>query len=324
MKKIMTFLAVCLLSIFSMGNLYGQDMATATDLYNAGAKALKGSNYVAAAESFGKALTMLKALGAEDRGEEGESLMQEAKSILPQIYLRYGKELASKGDLDNSMSQLTKAVQVAKEYKIDGVEAIEEEVSSLMPQLLMANASNLLNSGKLAKAISEFNKIIALDSLNKDAYLRIGIAQSKMNDEDAALAAFEKAAELGEKLNAPKQIANIYLKRSAAAVKKKDWKGVYENAQKSNEYNASSNGYKLLGLSAVQLKKYNEAIEAIDSYLLASPNAKDKNSMLYNLATSYEAKGNNSKACGYYKQILNDPKFKAMAEYKVKTQLKCN
>ena len=321
MKKIMTFLVVCLLSIISIGNVYGQDMATATDLYNAGAKALGESNYVVAAESFGKALTMLKAIGAEDRGQEGESLMKDAKSILPQIYLRYGKELASSGDLDNSMVQLKKAAQVAKEYEVDG---IAEEVADLMPQLLMANASNLLNNGKLKEAVVAFKKVIAVDSLNKDAYLRIGIAQSKMDNDQAALEAYEKAAQLGEDLNAPKQISVIYLKRSVAAVKAKNWKEVYENAKKSNEYSESSNGFKLLGLSSVQLKKYDEAIDAIDSYLLSDPNAKDKNSMMYNLATSYEAKGNSSKACGYYKQLLNDPKFKAMAEYKVKTQLKCN
>lgn len=321
MKRIMTLLAVCLLSILSIGNMYGQDMATATDLYNAGAKALSESNYVAATESFGKALTMLKAIGAEDRGEEGESLMKEAKSILPQIYLRYGKELASAGDIDNSMVQLKKAAQIAKEYEVDGV---EEEVLALMPQLLMVNASNLLNDGKLAEAIAAFEKVIAVDSLNKDAYLRIGIAQSKMDNDEAALVAFEKAAQLGEDLNAPKQISVIYLKRSAAAVKTKDWKEVFESAKKSNEYSESSNGFKLLGLAGVQLKKYDEAIEALDSYLLSEPDAKDKNSMMYNLATAYEAKGNNAKACGYYKQLLNDPKFKAMAEYKVKTQLKCN
>ncbi|MFA6770675.1 MAG: tetratricopeptide repeat protein, partial [Bacteroidales bacterium] len=304
MKRIMTFLAVSLLSIFSLGNLYGQEMATATELYNAGAKALSENNYVAAAESFSSVLKMLEAIDAEELGEEGELLIKEAKSILPQIYLRYGKELASKGDLVNSMVQLKKAAQVAKEYKVDGV---EEEVSGLMPQLLMANASNLLNNDKLAEAVAAFNEVIALDSLNKDAYLRIGIAQIKMDNEEAALAAFEKAAQLGEDVNAPRQIANIYLKRSAAAVKVKDWKEVYENAKKSNEYNTSSNGFKLLGLSGVQLKKYDEAIEALDSYLLSEPNARDKNSMMYNLATAYEAKGNAAKACGYYKQLLNDP-----------------
>ncbi|MDD2419456.1 MAG: tetratricopeptide repeat protein [Bacteroidales bacterium] len=321
MRKIKTFLAVCLLSLFTAISVQGQDMATATELYNSGAKALSESNYVVAIESFNKALKMLEALPEEDRGEDGNALVAEAKSVLPQIYLRYGKELASSGNIDSSMEQLKLAADVAKKFNVEGV---SEEVESLMPQLLMADASALLNEGKLAEAIAGFNKLVALDSANKDAYLRIGLAQSRLNDENAALAAFEKAAKYGETANAPKQISVIYLKRSAAAVKGRDWKAVYENAKKANEYSVTSNGHKLIGLSSVQLKKYDEAIEAIDSYLSMEPNARDKNSMMYNLAVSYEAKGNSAKACGYYKQLLNDPTYKQMAEYKVKTQLKCS
>ena len=59
-------------------------------------------------------------------------------------------------------------------------------------------------------------------------------------------------------------------------------------------------------------------------FVAMDTNAKDKASTLYNLATAYEGKGNNAKACGYYKQILTDPTYKQIAEYKVKTQLKCN
>lgn len=321
MKKIKTFLAVCLLSVFSLTAVYGQDMATATELYNSGAKALGESNYVAAIESFSKALKMLEALSEEDRGDEGNTLIAEAKSVLPQIYLRYGKELASAGNIDQSLEQLTLAAESAKKFNVEGV---AEEVADLKLQLLMANASNLLNEGKLAEAIAGFNKVIAMDPKNQDAYLRIGLAQSKLEDEDAALAAFEKASELGETANAPRQISVIYLKRSAAAVKTRKWNEVYENAKKANDYSVTSNGHKLIGLAGVQLKKYDEAIEALDSYLTMEPNARDKNSIMYNLAASYEAKGNNAKACGYYKQLVNDPTYKQMAEYKVNTQLKCN
>ena len=79
-----------------------------------------------------------------------------------------------------------------------------------------------------------------------------------------------------------------------------------------------------MGLSAVQLKKFDDAIETLEKYYAMDTNAKDKASTLYNLATAYEGKGNNAKACGYYKQILTDPTYKQIAEYKVKTQLKCN
>jgi tetratricopeptide (TPR) repeat protein len=128
---------------------------------------------------------------------------------------------------------------------------------------------------------------------------------------------------LGEKEDASKQLSVVYLKRSVAALKTKTWAGVYENAKKSNQYVVSGQANKLVGLSSVQLKKFDEAIAALESYLAEDPNAKDKNSTMYNLAVAFEGKKDTAKACGYYKQLLNDPTYKPIAEYKVKTELKC-
>ena len=53
-----------------------------------------------AIELFNKVLKMCEGLG-----EEGSSLIKSA-DILPQIYLRYGKELASKRDIDQAIIQI--------------------------------------------------------------------------------------------------------------------------------------------------------------------------------------------------------------------------
>jgi len=321
MKRIKTLLAVSLLSLFSFTAAFGQDLETATGLYNSGATALGESNYAVALDSFNKALKMLEALTPEDRGEDGAALVKEAKSIIPQIHLRYGKELASKGEIDNSMIQLKKAIETAK---ANGVTDVSEEANDLIPQLIMANATNNLNAGKLPEAIAGFKKVIELQPANSSAYLCTGLAEQKLNNEPAAITAFEKAIELGDTENAPKRVSIIYLNRSVTATKTKNWAEVFSNAKKANEYSESPNGHKLIGLSGVQLKKYDEAIDALEAYLAADPNAKDKNSTLYNLAVAFEAKNNTAKACGYYKQLLTDPNYKQIAEYKVKTQLKCN
>jgi tetratricopeptide (TPR) repeat protein len=321
MKKITTFFAACVIALFSVANVHGQDLGSATELYNAGATALGQSNYMAALDSFNKALDMLNSMSAEERGDEGASLLKDTKEVLPKLFLRYGKQLASSGDLQNAIEQLTKATELAGKYNVPEVTA---EAETLMPQLLLVDASTLYNNGKLEEAIAGFRKVIAVDSLNKDAYLRMGLAYAKTGNEQEALSALEMAAELGETRNAPRQIATIYLKKSAAAVRTKDWDAVYTNAKKANEYGTSSTGQKLVGLAGVQLKKYDEAIEALDGYLASQPNAKDRNSIMYNLATAYEAKGNTAKACGYYKQLTNDPTYKQISEYKIKTQLKCN
>ncbi len=316
MKQFRTFLAICVLSILSMGTVYGQDLTAATDAFNAGGAALNESNYPVAIESFNKALKMLEGLG-----EEGATMLKETKAIIPQIYLRYGKQFAAAKDIDNAVIQIKKAIETGKAYSVADV---VEEASELLPQIIMADGNNLLNEGKFAEAIVAYNKVVTADPTNGLVYLRIGMAESRLENEAGAIAAFEKAITLGQKEDASKQLATLYLKKSVVAYKAKNWAGMLEAAEKSNTYLESGQANKLVGLSAVQLKKFDKAISALESYYAEDTNAKDKSSTLYNIATAYEGKGNNAKACGYYKQLLNDPTYKAAAEYKVKTQLKCN
>ena len=316
MKQFRTFLAICVLSILSMGTVYGQDLTAATDAFNAGGAALNESNYPVAIESFNKALKMLEGLG-----EQGATMLAETKAIIPQIHLRYGKQFASDGDIDNAVLQIKKAIETGTAYSAAD---IVKEATELLPQVLMADGNNFLNEGKYAEAIAEYNKVVAVDPSNGMAYLRIGMSEARLDNEAGAVAAFEKAITLGQKEDASKQLSTLYLKKSAAALKVQNWAAVLESAEKSNTYLESGQAKKLIGLSAVQLKKFDKAIAALESYYAEDTNAKDKSSTLYNLATAYEGKGNNAKACGYYKQLLNDPKYKPAAEYKVKTQLKCN
>lgn len=316
MKQFRTFLAICVLSILSMGTVYGQDLTAATDAFNAGGAALNESNYPVAIESFNKALKMLEGLG-----EQGATMLAETKAIIPQIHLRYGKQFASANDIDNAVLQIKKAIETGTAYSATDV---VKEATELLPQVLMADGNNLLNEGKYAEAIAEYNKVVAVDPANGMAYLRIGMSEARLDNEAGAIAAFEKAITLGQKDDASKQLSTLYLKKSVAALKVKNWAAVLESAEKSNTYLESGQAKKLVGLSAVQLKKFDKAIAALESYYAEDTNAKDKSSTLYNLATAYEGKGNNAKACGYYKQLLNDATYKAAAEYKVKTQLKCN
>lgn len=316
MKQFRTFLAICVLSILSMGTVYGQDLTAATDAFNAGGAALNESNYPVAIESFNKALKMLEGLG-----EQGATMLAETKAIIPQIHLRYGKQFASANDIDNAVLQIKKAIETGTAYSATD---IVKEATELLPQVLMADGNNLLNEGKYAEAIAEYNKVVAVDPANGMAYLRIGMSEARLDNEAGAVAAFEKAITLGQKDDASKQLSTLYLKKSVAALKVKNWAAVLESAEKSNTYLESGQAKKLIGLSSVQLKKFDKAIAALESYYAEDTNAKDKSSTLYNLATAYEGKGNNAKACGYYKQLLNDATYKAVAEYKVKTQLKCN
>lgn len=315
MKSFGKILATFAILLFSAISLNAQDIAAATELFNSGVNALNAKNYTVALDNFNKALKM-----AEGLGEEGAAIVKDSKDLIPKLYLYSGQDLAKANKADDAVEQLKKATDAAKLY---GNSEIEKEASELILKVLSADAGQYFNDTMYPEAIEAYKKVLAISPSNGAAYLGIGMAETKLNNEAGAVAAFTKAIELGEKESASKQLATIYLKKASAAYGAKGFAAALESAKKSNEYLASSMALKLAGLSASNLKKYDEAIAILNAYLVAEPNATDKDNMYYYLAGAFEAKANVAKACEFYKKILANPTFKAAAEYKVKTQLKC-
>ncbi|MEZ7874346.1 MAG: hypothetical protein QMB47_05095, partial [Bacteroidales bacterium] len=70
MRQIKTFLAICAVALLSAGTIHAQDLAAATETYNAAATSLNDGNYISALENFNKALKMLEGLG-----EEGQTML---------------------------------------------------------------------------------------------------------------------------------------------------------------------------------------------------------------------------------------------------------
>ncbi len=315
MKSFGKILATFAILVFSAISLNAQDIAAATELFNSGATALSAKNYTLAIENFTKALKM-----AEGLGEEGASIVKDSKDLIPKLYLYSGQDLASANKADQAVEQLNKAIEVAKLY---GNADVQKEAADLIPKILVVDAGKYFNDAMYPEAIETYKKVLAINPASIESYIGIGMAESKLNNEAGAVAAFTKAMELGDKENAPKQLATIYLKKASAAFNTKGFAVALESAKKSNEYMNSSMALKLAGLSASNLKKFDETIASLNAYLAAEPAAKDKDNMYYYLAGAYEAKANNVKACEFYKKIIANPTFKAAAEYKVNTQLKC-
>ena len=312
MKKVFFAMFVALLSA---GFVSAQDLESVTNLYNAGAEALNANDDAKAIENFTKALE-----GAAVLGEEGMELAGKCKDILPKVCLSQGKGFANAGAIDDAIAAFKKASDLATEYGNNA--DVIDEVQKLVPQMLMANAGTLLNDKKYAEAAAAYKGVVEADPENGVAYLRLGMAYNAAGNVDEAIAALGKAVEFGQEANAKKQLANIYLKKSQACQKEKDFKGALEAAQLSAENANSANAQKLIGLNALNLKQNKIAAEAFESYLAMSPNAKDKNEMIYRLATALQAAGDNAKACGYYKEIAQDPKLGEAARYQM-TTLKC-
>lgn len=319
MKKIILTLAVAL-ATFSFAK--AQDIETAVNVYNEAATMVNEGNLADALPKFLECLEMAQTLG-----EDGTNVVSDCQNIIPQIYLKLAEAAAEESDFDTALANYRKVVETATEYD-NNADAVER-AETYIPKMLMAKGGALINAKSFAEAAEAFKEVVAADSTNTKAMLRLGQAQVGAGDVDSAIETFTQAAEVageGDPVakDAMKQVSNCYLKKAVACQKAKDNRGCMENAQRSAQAMDSPNAEKLIGVSALNLKQYDVAINAFEAYLALAPNANDKTQIIYQLATAYEGRKERAKACGYYKQLLGDPKFKDIAKYKVEEELKCN
>ncbi len=316
MKRFKIIFSTTLLVAACTVLLQAQDINTAIEAYNLGATAAQEGNYITAIEQLDRALELGNTLG-----EEGASVVTDCKNLIPQLYLRHAKDLASGGDSPSSLPFLDKAAQTALAY--GDQTGIGAEVNDLKSKVYYIIANEAFGKKDFAGAIDNYKKVLELDPANGVAYLRLGQSAANSDMEEEAIAALQKAAENGQEDNARRLMASIYLKKAVGAQKNKDWDQVYQAAEKAAEYADNVQSNKLLGLAAMELKRFPEALTSWEKVMRTDPNAKDINTTYYRLAVVNEALGNKASACAFYNKILGDPNFKSIAEYKIKTELKC-
>jgi tetratricopeptide (TPR) repeat protein len=317
MKKILVTIFVAL---FTMGVSMAQDLGQATELFNNAGTTLMEGNETAALDLFRKAMDMALQLG-----EEGTAIVTECKTVIPQLMLKLGKDMIRDGNIDDAILKIKKAAETAAEYENEGVLL---EANDLLAQLkinqLMGIANDLLTAREYAEAYEAYKDVIAVDPNNANAYFRMGQAANAADNTDAAEEAFIKAKELDESIaeNVDRQLSTVYIKKAVACQRAKDLKGALENAQKSIEFGDNANAQKIVGLTALGLKQNAVAAEALKAYLAMSPDARDRVQIIYQLGTALIGAGQTGEACGYFKEIAQDPKWGEAARYQI-TVLKC-
>ncbi|MCF0173432.1 MAG: tetratricopeptide repeat protein [Bacteroidales bacterium] len=313
MKKLALTLSAVLFSFIG----FAQDMETAVNSYNEAATLVNEGNLSEALAKFLETRTMALALG-----EEAVNVVNDCQDIIPQIYMKLGEAAAEESDFDKAIENFRNVIATATEYD-NNADAVER-ASNLVPKMLMAKGGALLNKKEYAAAALAFNEVAEADPSNGIALLRLGMCVAASGDVDSAVVVYNRAAEISPNVekDAKKQIANIYLKKAMASQKAKDSRSALQYAQLSAEANDTDNAQKLIGLNAYNLKQWTVAIAGFEAYLSMKPGATDKVQILYQLGESYKNSGDNAKACGYFKQIVDDPKFGESAKYMV-TDLKC-
>ena len=312
MKKILAILTIATLAAASLS---AQDMESATALYNEGATALNAGDKETALGYFEEALAQ-----AELIGPEAEELAYNCKRNIPTLINSIGKELAAASNIDSAIVVLNKAVEKANEYGQDDIAA---DAESLIPQLYMQQGNLFLNQKNYAEAMASYQKVVEINPNDANGYLRLGQAASRADDIETAISALTKASELGQSKAADKEMATLYLGQAAEVLKAKDYEGALDYAQKSLAILPNPTAMQIAGTAALQLKDYDAAIANFEGFVAASPNARNIDQIRYQLAASYEAKGDKENACVNYKAILNNPQFAEYAKHKVNNELKC-
>ena len=308
MKKIFLMLAVTAMTAFTMS---AQDIAQATENYNNGAMELQMGNKDAALTYFQTALTMAEALG-----DEGADIVTNCKNTIPVLMASIAKDLVKAENFDGALEQLNKTLEVAESYSNADV---IEDVKTLIPQVLMSKAGDMLNAKNFAGAAETYQQVVAADTTNGMAALRLGMALGALGKNAEAENAYLLAARHGQEKNAMKQLSSTYVKQAAAFLKVKKYQDAVNAALKSNEYQENATAMKVAGTAASQLKKNEDAIKYLEKYLELSPNAKDAAQMMYTIAATAQTMGNKDKAKQYYQKITSDPKFGPTAQEMLKS-----
>ena len=307
MKKIFLMLVAAAMTALTVS---AQDIAQATENYNNGAMELQMGNKDAALNYFQTALTMAEALG-----EEGAEVATNCKNAIPVLMVSIAKDLIKAANFDGAIEQLNKAIEVAESY---GNADAAEDAKTLVPQVLMSKAGDMLNAKNFAGAAETYQQVVAADTTNGMAALRLGMALGALGKNAEAENAYLLAARHGQEKNAMKQLSSTYVKQAAAFLKVKKYQEAVDAALKSNEYQENATAMKVAGTAASQLKKNEDAIKYLEKYLELSPNAKDAVQMKYTIAATAQTMGNNAKAKEYYQQIVSDPKFGPTAQEMLK------
>ena len=306
MKKFFVTLSALVLSV---GLMSAQDLSQATETYNNGATALSAGEKASALEYFQNALKQ-----AEACGEEGAEIAANCKNVIPTIGLSLAKDLIKAEEYDNAVAKLADAVKLAEQF---GAEEVVAEAKSLVPQVQMQKGASLLNAKDYAGAVAAYQAVVNDDPANGVAALRLGMALTGAGKNADAIKAFEAAAANGQEANAKKQLANIYLKDAAAALKEKKYDAAFAAAVKVNEYAENAQAYLVAGQSAQQLKKNNDAIANFEKYLELSPTAKNAPAITFTLAAIYQQAGNKAKALENYKKVAADATYGAQAKQQI-------
>jgi len=256
------FVALAALALAASAAL-AQDFSAAVELYNAGGEAINAGNKLEAIQQFKQALVQFQGVTEGDQAEQAAEKVADLKDRIPNIYLSLVNDQLKEGNFDAALATLEEVKAVAAEY------GNEEAVAKANDKAFGAYSNKgqaLLKAKDFAGAAQALDAAVALKPENGAVYLLLGQAHMNAGEFDQAIAALEKASELGKEAPANKLLSTVYLKKGQALGKEGKAAEAVAALQKSNSYVESASAYQLMVNNLTKLGKTKDAEAALKKY----------------------------------------------------------
>lgn len=269
-----------------------------------------------AIEAFKSTITL-----CEKVGPDADELKKQAMAQIPGLYYRNVLKANEEKNFQGAIDACQPALEAAQTYND---EATKSAVEKLLPQLYLALGLEQFKAKDYTGADASFSKSLELDPGNiktMDFKLKVyGVTEdyAKMSETLDAMTALDANDELVVK--GKDFVAKRYFIAGAKALKGKDNAGAADMLAKSVSYNEDAKAYNYLGIAYNGLKKWDEAIDALNKAIALE--TKDKSDLYFQLGTALQGKGDNAGACDAFKKVTTGPNVKG-AEYQMKQVLKC-
>lgn len=257
----------------------------------------------------------------EKVGTDADELKKQSMAQIPGLYYRLVLKANDEKNFQGAIDACTPALEASKTYNDETTAA---SVEKLLPQLYLALGLDQFKAKDYANAEISFTKSLEKDPGNiktMDFLLKVyGVTENfeKMGETLQAMTAVDPTNEL---VNKGKEfVAKRYYIAGAKALKGKDNAGAAEFLTKSVALSEDVKAYNYLGIACNNLKRWDEAIDALNKAIALE--TKDKSELYFQLGTALQGKGDNAGACDAFKKVTTGPNVKG-AEYQIKQVLKC-
>ncbi|MBL7066367.1 MAG: tetratricopeptide repeat protein [Candidatus Marinimicrobia bacterium] len=293
-------------------------------------------NFVDAYVNLGRVLVRLNDLEqaavnfrkAIEKDPENESYKKEFEGITRR-YIHEGSQLMQRKSYgaalekfkqaislnpDNPLAYYYSAVVYLEEKKSqDALDAINKSIQldPEYPKAHLVKGKIFSGMNNVNGAVEAFKKAIELDAEYVDAWKNIGYIYYKTKKYDEAIPAYKEVTKLQP------QYASAYANMGAIYIQQEKFSTAIPSLSKATELNPRDNN-SLYRLSQAYNKtgKCDKAKETAQKALKLKPNWAP---VLFELGTAERCMGNRTAARQAFQMAARDPKWKAAAEYELKT-----